>query len=191
MPLVAYPLTRYAGKNKYKVVGMQWKTWLVTAVGGLIVGAHYLQLNAAEPKTKVEVLYCHDGDTCRVKINSALWVNVRLAGIDAPEVKGRGKSGQPMAQEARDFISAKLKGKVVDMRQTDLDGYNRPVVEFFMDDKLLNVEVLKKGLAEAYRGKTKRLDKVMYLSAEDEAKQAKLGIWSSADYQSPAVYRKR
>src|SRR5262245_59656458 len=74
------------------------------------------------------VYHCHDGDTCRVRIAGAVWLNVRLAGIDAPEVGGaRRGEGQPLGAEARDFLNARVKGKAVTLRQVDLDQYNRPV----------------------------------------------------------------
>lgn len=156
-----------------------------------MVGGYYLTLLATAPEVTVEVLHCHDGDTCRIKINQAVWLNVRLAGIDAPEVKGRGKAAQPLADQAQEFVTQKLKGKQVKMRQTDLDSFNRPIVEFFIDNKLFNIELIKAGFAEAYRGKTKRLDKSQYIAAEEEAQKAKLGIWATSDYVSPSVYRKK
>lgn len=139
------------------------------------------------------VHHCHDGDTCRLGFGpgQSVWLNVRLAGIDAPEVKGRGGAGQPLGDAAREAINAAAKGQVVSVRQLDLDSYNRPIVELAADGRLLNLELVEQGLAEVYRGATKRLDQTPYLAAEERARAAKRGIWGLADYVSPKAYRKR
>jgi endonuclease YncB( thermonuclease family) len=147
-------------------------------------------------QVEAHVYYCHDGDTCRVRVANAMWVSVRLAGIDAPEVAsrgGRGKKkndGQSMGQDAKDFLNKSVQGKNVLLRQVDLDPYNRPVVVLESDGKAINIRLIEEGLAEVYRGKTKRLDKAPYLDAEEKAKKEKKGIWSLANYESPAAFRK-
>lgn len=138
------------------------------------------------------VYYCHDGDTCRVLASDGLWFNVRLAGIDAPEVaskRGKKAAGQPMGEDARDYLNEKVKGKSVSLRQTDLDPFNRPVVEISLGDLNVNLEMIKSGHAEAYRGKTKRIDSASYLAAEEKAKAEKKGVWSLKSYQSPKAFR--
>ncbi len=144
-------------------------------------------------KMNAKIMHCHDGDTCRVKIEDKMWMNIRLAGIDAPEVakKRQKNSGQNYGEAARDFLNDLLKGKAVQLQQTDLDHYNRPVVEIFLDQSLVNLVMIEKGLAEAYRGPAKRLDKVKYSLAEEKAKQNKLGIWSQTKYESPHEYRRK
>jgi len=139
------------------------------------------------------VLYCNDGDTCRVKIADAMWLNVRLAGIDAPEVpSGRKKTGQPFGIEAKNFLNNQVKGKSIQIRQTDLDHYNRPIVEMFRDGININRNIVQSGYAEAYRGKgkAKRIDSAAYLADEAAAQKASLGIWSQKNYVSPATFRK-
>lgn len=144
-----------------------------------------------------KVYHCNDGDTCRVQVGNAMWMNVRLAGIDAPEVaKGRGRQkhgGQPYGDTAKAYINERLQQQIVTIRQVDLDPFNRPVVEITLDKekRSINLELLATGHAEMYRGKTKRLDRELYAQTETEAKQRKLGIWGLADYQSPAIYRKQ
>jgi endonuclease YncB( thermonuclease family) len=147
---------------------------------------------AASSPVTAQVLHCHDGDTCRVKVGGQMWINIRFAGIDAPEVQGRNiKKGQKIGDEARDYVNSRLKGKTVQLVQTDLDHYNRPVCEIYLDKTLINIEILEKGLAEAYRGPAKRLDRDPYFKAEQKAKDAKTGIWALATYQSPADFRKK
>ena len=138
-----------------------------------------------------QVFHCNDGDTCRVKVMDSLWFNVRLAGIDAPEVaKARGgKPGQAMGNEAREYLNGMVKGKKIELRQVDLDPYNRPVVELFDKETNINLRLVEEGYAEVYRGKTKRFDKAPFLEAEEKAKKAKKGIWALSQYQSPKDFR--
>lgn len=141
------------------------------------------------------VYYCHDGDTCRVAVAQGVWFNVRLAAIDAPELKKGGRGGrwdtQPGGEAARAETNRLLKGKTVRLRQVDLDPYNRPVAEFRDGSELVNLKLVEEGYAEAYRGKTKRLDKSGYFAAEARAKLGHKGIWALAGYESPSDYRKR
>lgn len=144
-------------------------------------------------KTKAHVHYCSDGDTCRISIaDRTMWINVRLFGIDAPETakKRRQKSGQPMGEAAKEFLNKTVQDKDVMLAQADLDPYNRPVVEIFIDNQSVNLLLVEKGYAEVYRGKTKRIDKKKFEDAEKKAKDAKLGIWTQTNYISPANFRK-
>ncbi len=149
-----------------------------------------LDMESLKP-VEANVLYCNDGDTCRVKVAGGMWLNVRLAGIDAPEVaSGKKKAGQPFGEEARNFLNNHAKGKTIQIRQTDLDQYNRPVVELIAEGLNINRKIVQSGFAEAYRGKTKRIDNAAYFEDEAAAKKSALGIWSQKDYVSPALFRK-
>ena len=63
-------------------------------------------------KTLAMVLYCYDGDTCRVKTDGGLWFNVRLFGIDAQEMAWKGKKkrpGQPFSESAKNALNNKVR----------------------------------------------------------------------------------
>ena len=143
-------------------------------------------------KSKATVHYCSDGDTCRVSIaDNTMWVNVRLFGIDAPETSKKRfrKEGQPMGEASKDFLNSLVKDKSVTLVQADLDPYNRPVVEIFVGEESANLKMIEAGMAEVYRGKTKRIDKQKFEKAELKAQELKVGIWSQKTYQSPAAFR--
>jgi endonuclease YncB( thermonuclease family) len=114
-------------------------------------------------------------------------MRVRLAGIDAPELKQH----PTLAQKARDFLFTELSKSEFGMHQIDLDMYNRPVVELWVKDVLINRKLLEHGLAEKYRGHTPGIDHMAYAEAESLAKRRRLGIWSEDNYESPQKYRKR
>lgn len=142
--------------------------------------------------TGAKITYCHDGDTCRIVTDSGLWFNARLAGIDAPEVESKRKGqGQPLGDQSRDTLSELVtKKKNIEIRQVDLDHYNRPVIEIYADKECLNLKLLELGLAERYSGKTKRIDRSKYDAAEEKAKAQKLGIWGQKNYVSPQQFRR-
>jgi micrococcal nuclease len=170
----------------------------IKALSIILIAAHSAASIAKEEMdleslklVEASVFYCNDGDTCRLKIADGMWLNVRLAGIDAPEVgHGKKKPGQPYGNEAKDFLNLQVQGKKVMIRQTDLDHYNRPVVELIVGNEVINRKLVQSGMAEAYRGKTKRLDSAPYLMDEAAAKKAGLGIWSQTSYMSPSDFRK-
>lgn len=140
---------------------------------------------------EVMVQSCHDGDTCAVQ-TEGLAFKVRLVGIDAPEVAGRGqKRGQPFGTESKNFLNAMVAGKVLKITQYGLDPYNRPLVTIEVGKLIANEEMIRAGLAEVYGGKTTYNLKTLERLA-NEAKVSKRGIWSlGEDYQSPYVYRKK
>ena len=64
---------------------------------------------------------CYDADTCKVSLPSihplfGKKINVRIAGIDTPEIKGTCEREKALAKKARDFVRNILK----DARRIDL-----------------------------------------------------------------------
>jgi micrococcal nuclease len=134
---------------------------------------------------------CHDGDTCVVDRDGER-VTLRFAGIDAPEVSGGPDNrGQPMGRDARDLLNDLVRGKTVKVRAIEPDPYGRTVAEVFVDTKLVNMVMVEKGMAEAYRWATNEIDKVAYRRAEERARDAERGVWSLDDYESPSDFRHR
>ena len=63
---------------------------------------------------------------------------------------------------------------------------------FYVNGKNVNLEMVKAGLAEVYRGRpAKGFDNEPYQKAEDAARRAGRGMWSLEDkYVSPMDWRK-
>ena len=72
------------------------------------------------------------------------------------------------------------------------DRYGRALGVVFVDGVNVNLEMVKVGLAEVYRGKpAKGLDMDTYWNAEAEAKKAGVGMWSLGEkYMSPREWRR-
>ena len=98
----------------------------------------------------------YDADTMRIDIDLGFhrWMinsKVRLAYVNAPEIKGRER---PDGLKARDFVRALLPGKEIRVRSISPDPakFGRYIVEIFFLDKgkwysLADV-LLEKGLAK-------------------------------------------
>ena len=82
--------------------------------------------------------------------------------------------------------------KTVDVKGYGLGPYTRILGIIYVDGRNVNLEMVKVGLAEVYRGRPPRkFDPGPYLQAEADAKKAGRGMWSQGDkYISPKDWRK-
>ena len=82
--------------------------------------------------------------------------------------------------------------KSVDVRSYGNDRYGRTLGVVFVKEMNVNLEMVKAGLAEAYRGRPpKGLDLKPYWDAEAGAKKAGIGMWALGDkYISPKEWRR-
>ena len=133
-----------------------------------------------------------DGDTVRAQGHD-IEIMVRLVGIDAPETSRKKREpGQPYSQKAKKYLAGLVLNKTVDIKGYGLDRYNRILGVIYLNKQNINLEMVKTGLAEVYRGKPARgFDNGPYLEAEKWAREAKTGMWSLGDkYISPKDWRK-
>ena len=78
------------------------------------------------------------------------------------------------------------------MKSYGSDRYGRTLGVIFVDGKDINLEMVKVGLAEVYRGRpAEDLDLGPYWDAETVAKKTGIGMWSLVDkYISPKEWRR-
>ncbi len=139
-----------------------------------------------------------DGDTVNLETPEQTILKVRLYGIDAPEtekVNNRtsaiSKTGQPYGEEAKNALEKKVMGKKVKLDILDIDKYRRMVGIIYIEDRNINLEMVREGYAEAYIEYLKVPYRKEFLEAEKEARSDKKGIWSLSGYERPSVFRKR
>jgi micrococcal nuclease len=133
-----------------------------------------------------------DGNTIRV-ISYGTKTTVRLVGIDAPEVAhSKNTPGQPFSEAAAKHLAGLVLNKTVEIKSYGPDRYGRMLAEVVVDDRNINIEMLKSGYAEVYREDSlvEILDTKAYWQAEEEARAAKRGMWSQGNYVSPMKWRK-
>ena len=127
-----------------------------------------------------------DGDTL-VLANKA---RIRLWGADTPETVHPRKPVELFGPEASDFTKqfvATGGGTVrLQMDRERLDKYDRFLAYVWVDDRMLNEELIRAGLATAEtRYNYSQSMKTRFRRAEDEAKSNRRGIWSTSMAASP------
>jgi len=155
----------------------------------LIIALH---LPSLAPAGQYEVTRVIDGDTIVVSQGNDK-VTIRLVGIDAPETsKKKHEPGQPFSQTSTKHLAGLVLNRTVDIKSYGKDRYGRTLAEVLLDAKNINIEMVKVGLSEVYRG-TPALGQNLdpYWKAEEEAKAAKRGMWVLGDnYVSPKDWRR-
>ncbi len=138
----------------------------------------------ASNKEGVTLAQCVDGDTARF-IYKGEEIKVRFLAIDTPEVKHPKKDAEAYGKEASLYTCKRLKeGKIYiefDEESDKLDKYNRYLAWIYVDDSLLQKELVSKGLAKvAYLyGDYSYTD--ILKKEEVKAKNNKIGIWSNRE----------
>ena len=131
-------------------------------------------------KETVEFSSCVDGDTAKFKLNNEI-IKIRFLAIDTPETKHPTKGEEPYGKEASDFTCNKIKNaKKIEIEYDEncdkKDRYDRVLAWVFVDDSLLQSEIVKNGLAEvAYLYGDYKYTSLLN-DNEEYAKANKLGI---------------
>lgn len=114
-----------------------------------------------------------DGDTIDVQLSSGP-IRVRLHGVDTPE------RGQPWGKESTAALTALVMGKEVDIEPFSQDRYERMIGIVYRGDLNVNLELVKRGHAWAYRRYMRKEDSQLCI-AEAAARTAKKGLWASKE----------
>jgi endonuclease YncB( thermonuclease family) len=119
-----------------------------------------------------------DGDTIRVEDGSKK-ITVRLVGIDAPETsKRKNEPGQPFSQRATKHFASLARNQTGEIKSYGNDRDARMLGEVFFEDRNINLEMVKAGLAEVYRGKpAPGFEVEKFREAEEEARKAGRAMW--------------
>ena len=136
---------------------------------------------------KIEVKYSDsvDGDTAKFELNGEI-ITVRFLGIDTPETVHPTKGEEPYGKEASNFTKEKLKNakKIeieYDENSAKLDKYERHLAWIWVDDVLLEEELVKNGLAQTYMLQDNYKYAGRLQESEEIAKKEKKGIWSNEE----------
>jgi micrococcal nuclease len=121
-----------------------------------------------------------DGDTFTLLTDDQVQVKVRLHGIDAPE------KGQAFGQAAKKALSGLVYGHTVMVTDKGKDRYGRTIGMVYADDRNINEEMLRLGMAWHYLkyDKDPRWD-----ALERVARESGTGLWSQTDPMAPWEWR--
>lgn len=111
-----------------------------------------------------------DGDTIDVQLSSGP-IRVRLHGVDTPE------RGQPWGKESTAALTALVMGKQVEVEPFEQDRYDRMIGIVYRDNLNVNLELVKRGHAWAYRQYMRKQDSALCIN-EAAARTAKRGLWT-------------
>lgn len=107
----------------------------------------------------------HDGDTITLQTETAT-KKIRLAGIDAPEIK------QPYGFESRDALRQDILSQQVTVDTNKTDKYGRSVGKIMLNGEDINLKQVSRGMAWVYT------DYIKELSAEDQGHGPRVPVFS-------------
>lgn len=142
----------------------------------------FLLLFTASTTFTGKVIKITDGDTIVILTEQKEQIKIRLEGIDCPE------SNQDFGTKAKQATSDLCFGKQVKVIKTGEDKYGRTLGHVYVGDVSVNQELLKLGLAWHYKyfNKDPELAKL-----EEQAKSAKIGLWSQSNPVAPWDFRRK
>ena len=104
----------------------------------------------------VRIVSVYDGDTVTVigsHGNTLAKYKLRLAGIDAPELKGETKEAAILS---RDALRGLVMDRVVRVRTHGLEKYGRVLADLYIGTVHVNKHLIEQGFAVAYDGGKKQ-----------------------------------
>ena len=135
----------------------------------------------ANTKEKVKFVKCVDGDTAKFERNNKVFT-LRFLAVNTPETKSPKKGVEFYGKEASNYTCKRLQeAKTIeieyDNKSERKDRYGRNLVWVFLDDKLLQKDLVENGYAKVdyIYDKYKYVEELKNL--EKQAKEAKKGLW--------------
>lgn len=128
-------------------------------------------------------------------------INVRLAGIDAPEMGHFGGTPQPFSKEAKEWLSSFTAGRRATIQVHRLDQYARAVASVYvwrwggLWSRNVSLAMVQAGYATVYASAGAEYGGIEaeLRAAEARAQRRNLGMWAQpkSEYTSPAAYKKQ
>ena len=135
---------------------------------------------------KFKVIYSDpvDGDTAKFVLNGEL-ITVRFLGIDTPETVHPSLGEQPYGKEASRYTKEKLKSATkieleYDANASKTDKYGRHLAWIWVDDVLLQEELINNGLAKTYMLQDNYTYAWVLQEKQENAKESHVGVWSES-----------
>ena len=161
--------------------------------GIITILALLLTACSSTPKTGTvthtgQVTKVHDGDSIHITPPGQKRIIIRLAGIDAPEIK------QPGGIASRDKLRSMILNRTASARCHKKDRYRRSVCVVYFNGKDMNLAMVRAGLAwhyKQYQNEQTRLQRWQYSRGEQQARRSGRGLWADDNRMPPWKYRKQ
>jgi len=131
--------------------------------------------NTTPSKGPFRVVDVLDGDTLVLDSGET----VRLIGVDAPETHHPEIPVQRFGEEATDFVRRMAEGFdcTLECEANNLrDGYGRLLAYVYIDDRMVNAEIIRRGYGYAYTRFPFSYQE-QFLRLEREARDKQYGLW--------------
>jgi len=145
---------------------------ILTLIVGFFTGSYYTNQKQSQLLTQGTVTRIIDADT--VELNNK--TSVRLNGVSCPE------KNEKFSKEAIDYLTQTALNQSVTLDYQPnyaTDAWNRTVAFVFINDTHLNEQLIRQGYCTAtiYKKRAKLKYQDEFFTAQDQAKQEKLGRW--------------
>lgn len=144
---------------------------------------------AASAAIDVTLKYVIDADTIVITFPSGDEARARLCGIDAPE------KDQKFGSDASAILKELLGQKRLSVEVMSVDRYDRLIVNVFVDDVLLNRQLVANGAAWVYpryaNGCWEPAVVQNIFSLQESARHQQVGLWREIDPDPPWEYRRK
>lgn len=120
-----------------------------------------------------------DGDTITVRIGGEEQT-VRFIGLDAAEIHDPDPALRNIAEQAAWTNAELMLGKRVRLEKdhSDTDRYGRLLRYVWVDDLMVNAELVRRGLADAVRYPPDVKHHQLLSALEEQARRERLGLWA-------------
>jgi endonuclease YncB( thermonuclease family) len=159
-----------------------------------VATARYVPFFSPKPQSIIgRVVGVSDGDTIKVLDADNKQHKIRLYGIDAPE------KAQDFGQAAKKRLSQYIFDKHVSVDIKNTDRYGRIVGVVYFEGSIensgftkhnINLQMVLDGMAWAYVSYLRSADKAMYVDAQKDAENVRVGIWSINNPTPPWSFRR-
>ncbi len=146
----------------------------------LFISIFLLLINNVYAKEKITLKKCIDGDTFKAIVNNKEYT-IRMLSIDTPEIN---PEVEYYGTEARDYTCKRLtKSKKIELeydpKSDKFDKYDRLLAWVFIDNKLLQSELIEKGYAKvAYMYDDYKYNDLLK-EKQEIASSKNIGIWNN------------
>jgi len=135
-----------------------------------------------------QVVKVADGDTITVQDNMGQKHQIRLAGIDAPEMN------QPYGLNSKNSLRSLVAGQTVTVEYKKRDRYGRIIGKVLFRGGDICLEQVKVGLAwhyKFYQREQSKRDRHLYTEHENDAQLKLLGLWADPEPMPPWEWRRK
>lgn len=122
-----------------------------------------------------------DGDTIKVRCGQGDQINIRLAGIDAPEKR------MPYGQRSKQALSDLCYLQQATVTPKSTDRYGRTVADVECRGKDVAAQQVRMGMAWVYDRYARGYEALYPL--QDAARAARLGLWADPSPEKPWEWR--